>query len=320
MDNHSNEISFSDIMKGLSIAAVLIVLLAAGYIAGIVVAPNGGFFDKEESTQSFTVQNPENIKQVKINTDYVTVPSSESTTQTEATSEVETTKPLEENKDKDVTDKKPNKTDKKDDKENKEKTTEEIVELFNTSANKIKGEATKVVKNYEHRTVNEDKLVVPSSLQGLAEDMIKRFMTDDTEPIEYTTKEDIAENYMVPSQSYVSKLTVDDVQEASCKDNGSEYEITIKAKEQKNPTAGVGLAAAFDVVEANEVSEKTSLIEKFDTIYHDCVVKCKIDKETGRMTWANYTTPLVLDCTVRVFTSVNASVGLTFEKDYNIYY
>lgn len=55
MDNHSNEISFSDIMKGLSIAAVLIVLLAAGYIAGIVVAPNGGFFDKEESTDRKSV-------------------------------------------------------------------------------------------------------------------------------------------------------------------------------------------------------------------------------------------------------------------------
>lgn len=315
MDNNSNGISFSDIMKGVSIALVLIVLLGAGYVAGILVAPNGGFFDKKETQQNFTVQNPENIKEVKINTDYTTTVKAESTTQAEETSEQETTEKSEnnDNKDKDVT-KKSDKTQKK------EMTTEEIVELFNTSANKIKGEATKVVKNYEYRTVNEDKLVVPSSLQGFAEDMMERFMNDDLEPIEYTTSEEIAENYMVPSQSYVSMLSAADVEKATCKDSGTEYEIMIKAKQQKNPTAGVGLGGAFDVIEANEVAEKTSLIEKFETTYYDCVVKCKIDKQTGRMTWANYTTPLVLDCTVKIFRSVDASVGLTFEKDYSIYY
>lgn len=317
MDNNSNGISFSDIAKGVSIAVVLIVLLIAGYTVGILVAPNGGFFDKKETEQSFTVQNPENIKEVKINTNYTTTTKpTESTTQ-DAPQE-ETTTASKDSQNEVVTNKKEDKSDKK---ENKEKTTEEIVELFNSSANKIKGEATKVVKNYEYRTVNEDKLVVPSSLQSLAEDMINRFMDDDLEPIEYATSEDIAENYMVPSQSYVSKLTADAVEEATFKDNGKEYEITIKAKDQTNPTAGVGLGATFDVIEANEVSEKTSLIEKFDTKYYDCIVKCKIDKETGRMTWANYTTPLVLECSVKVFSrSVEASVGLTFEKDYTISY
>ena len=39
-------------------------------------------------------------------------------------------------------------------------TAAEIVALFNESANKIKTNATKVVKNYEKRTVNNDKVVI----------------------------------------------------------------------------------------------------------------------------------------------------------------
>lgn len=314
MENNSNSISFSEIIKGVAIAAVLIVLLAAGYIVGIVVSPNNEYSKQQETTQNFTVQNPENIKEVKINPltpDMTTTVAATTTEKQEESAEKET------QKNESTSNKKETTTEKKQD---KEKTVDEIVELFNTSANKIKNEATKVVKNYEYRTVNEDKLVVPSSLESIAQDMMTRFMNDDLEPIEYTTSEEIKENYMVPSQSYVSELSASDVEKATFKDNGKEYEITIKAKQQKNPTAGVGLGAAFDVIEAHEVAEKTSLIEKFDTTYYDCTVKCKIDKKTGRMTWANYTTPLVLDCTVKVFRSIDASVGLTFEKDYNIYY
>lgn len=317
MDNNPNSISFSDIIKGVSIAAVLIVLLGAGYIMGVLVSPNNGIVTEQETKKSFTVQNPENIKEVKINAITPDMTTTMATTTLVTTTKQEETTETTTKKNDSASDKKETKPSKK---ENKEKTTKEIVELFNKSANKIKGEATKVVKNYEHRSVNEDKLVVPSSLESLAQDMMTRFMNDDLEPIEYSTSEAIKENYMVPSQSYVSKLSVSDVKKATCKDNGKEYEITIVAKEQKNPTAGVGIGAAFDVIEANEVAEKTSLIEKFETTYYDCTIKCKIDKQTGRMTWANYTTPLVLDCTVKVFRSIDASVGLTFEKDYNIYY
>mgnify|MGYP003303796242 CR=1 FL=1 len=72
--------------------------------------------------------------------------------------------------------------------------------------------------------------------------------------------EEIAEEYMVPAQSYVSVLTEADVKEATLKDNGKEYEITIVAKDCDNPTAGVGVGAAFDVIETAEISAKTSMI------------------------------------------------------------
>ncbi len=312
MDNNSNEINFSDIMKGVAIALCLIILLSAGYIMGVIVSPNN---DVEVGGEpGFTVQNAENIKEVEIKP---IAPGNDVTSTTAPTTQAQpqedTTAPKAEENDKSdaTTTTKPEST---------EKTTEEIVKIFNDSANRIKGEATKVVKNYEYRTVNTEHLVVPSALQSMAEEMMTQFMGDDLDPIEYTTAEEIVAEYMVPAQSYVSVLKAEDVKEATFKDNGTEYEITIKAIDCVNPSAGAGVGAAFDVIETSEISEKTSMIEKFDSQYYDCVVKCKIDKATGKMTWSNYTVSVILDCSVKVIKVFDVKCGMTFEKDYNIFY
>lgn len=200
------------------------------------------------------------------------------------------------------------------------KTTAEIVALFNNSANRIKTDATKVVKNYEKRTVNKDKVVIPAGLESTAESMLATFMGDDTDPIVYATRADIQSEYLVPGQSYVSKLDPAYVTEATCTDTGKEYKIVLKLKGHKNPTAGVGVGAVCDVIEASEVAEKASFIEEFSTEYYNCVVKATIDKATGRMVSSNYTTPLILKIRVNMFGTHDASLGFTFEKDYTITY
>lgn len=199
-------------------------------------------------------------------------------------------------------------------------TTEEIVEFFNKSANRIKKEAVKVTKNYEKRIVNEDKLDIPDSLESTAKSLMKTFMADDTEPIVYDTKEDIRENYLVPKQDYVSKLKAEDVKKAVCTDNGKEYEIYILLKTEKNPVVGKGVGSVCDIIEASEVSEKVSFVEDFSTEYYNCEVRVTIDKATGRVTHAVYSTPLVIEMRVNLFGTHNGAAGLTFVKDYTITY
>lgn len=199
-------------------------------------------------------------------------------------------------------------------------TTEEIVKLFNTSANKIKTDAKKVVKNYEKRTVNEEQLKMPENLEATGREMMKKFMSDDTEPIVYDTKEDIRNEYIVPDQDYVSKLTAATVVKATCVDKGSTYEIYFKLKDHKNPTAGNGVGAVCDVIEGYEIAEKVSMIKKFDTYYSNCEIKATIDKATGRMVHSNYKTPVLLDLTINFLGTHDVSVGYTFEKDYTISY
>lgn len=199
-------------------------------------------------------------------------------------------------------------------------TKEEIVELFNTAANKIKKNATKVVKNYEMRTVNDDKTEIPGALEGFAEDMLPKVMGDDTDPIVWSTREEIVAEYIVPEQNYVSKLKPEWVTSAVCEDKGETYEITLKLKDHKNPTAGVGVGAVCDVIETHEIAEKASFIEEFSTQYYNCVVKATIDKATGNVIHTNYTTPLVMIMRVNLFGTHSGNMGFTFEKDYTITY
>ncbi len=198
-------------------------------------------------------------------------------------------------------------------------TVSEVVDLFNTSMNRVKKEAVKVTKNYEKRTVNQ--LELPSALQSMGDTLINEVMKDDTEPIVYATKQEIRDNFMVPNQDYVSCLKAEDVEKVAFKDNGSEYEIYILVKDEKSPTAGSGVGSTFDVIEANEMAEKApSFLKEFTTEYYNCVVKVKIDKQSGRVTHANYSTPLYMYATVEMLGVHNVVFGVTFEKDYTIEY
>ena len=173
------------------------------------------------------------------------------------------------------------------------KTQEEMVEYFNTCANKVKTDSTEVVKNFEKRIVGE--LKVPDLLQSMAETLLKENMQDDTDPIVYSTKEEIRENFLVPSQDYVSCLKVEDLETISYKDNGSEYEFYIKLKDEKDPRAGSGVGSVCDVIETHEVAAKApSILQEFSTSYYDCEVTATIDKETGRVTHIVYSTPLIV--------------------------
>lgn len=203
-----------------------------------------------------------------------------------------------------------------------EKTTAEIVQLYNESANKVKTNATQVVKNYEYRRMNEETMVVPSALKGMASTIIPKFMSDDLEPQVYDTPDLIKEKFIVPKADYTSKLTEADVVEATCTDNGTEYEIMIKVKDETNPVQGAGVGAAFDVIEMGDMTsgEYGNMIKKFDCQYFDCVLKCKIDKASGNMTWANYKTPLIMDMEVNMLGTHQVSCEVSFEKDYTITY
>lgn len=199
-------------------------------------------------------------------------------------------------------------------------TTKEIVEMFNGSANKIKTDASKVVKNFEKRIVNEDKTDIPSAMGSVAENMMASMMGDDTEPIPFTGKDEIIENFIVPQQSYVSKLSPDYVVKAECKDKGNTYEIYLKLKDHKNPTAGIGVGAVCDVIETHEIAQKASFIKEFSTTYYNCEIKATIDKATGKITHIVYTTPLVMNMTVNLLGTHSGSIGFTFIKDYTVTY
>ena len=156
----------------------------------------------------------------------------------------------------------------------------------------------------------------------MASDLLEENFQDDTVPIEYLTREEIVAKYQVPGVEWSSQLTEAEVVSASINDTGSEYEITIALHPSTNPEPGEGVAKAFDTITKSEIIESApSFVTGFDTNYKDCVVKCRIDKSTGRTTWSNYTSTVILSVKLTFLGKpLDAQVGMTFEKDYTITY
>lgn len=196
----------------------------------------------------------------------------------------------------------------------------EILNLFNESANKVKTNATKVVRNYEDLRHDEQHLQLPSALQSIGSGLISSFLKKNETPVEYTTQEDIIANFPVAGQSYVSKATEADIAEATCTDDGTNYNITLKFKESVDPAEGTGCAAAFNTIKADDVYNNAKVVTAFSAKYYDATINCKIDKATGNMIAATYTLPIILNVTAKVMVSLDAQVGMTFEHDYTITY
>lgn len=201
---------------------------------------------------------------------------------------------------------------------------EDIIALYNEASNKVKTEATKVTRNFKNTRYDEAQSVLPSALKSMADPMMEKYLKDDTEPVEYLTKEEIIENYPAPKQTYSSMLTAADVTEATCIDNGTEYEITLNLATSVNPTPGAGVGAACHIMDVSSITSNeaaSKMIKKFDTNYSGCVIKCKIDKASNRVIWANFYTPFSIDAVVNVvFSDVSTIIFMSYERDYTVTY
>lgn len=194
----------------------------------------------------------------------------------------------------------------------------EIIKLYNESANKIKTGASKVTRNYEDLQHNEEYLQMPSALQSIGSGLISSFLKKDETPVDYTGAE-ITANYPVKGESFVSNTTEADIAEATCTDDGTNYNVTLKFKECTDPS-GSGCANAFNIIKPEEVYNAAKVVTSFSVRYYDATIECKIDKATGNMTWAKFTLPMVMSVTAKVIVPLDAQVGMTFIDDYTITY
>ncbi len=197
-----------------------------------------------------------------------------------------------------------------------------VIEYFNESSNRVKTEAVKVVKDHEKRTHNEDKLELPAAIKGIGKSLLESKITDITEPVEYATPEDIISRYPAPGQEWSSILTEEEVESATCVENGDEYEIIINLYDCTDPEPGKGTSKAMDCLDVPTVRDTAPpFITSFSAEYYDCVIRCIVDKKSGRVIHADYTTPVVIKVGLDAgFTQFDAEIGITFEKSYTVTY
>ena len=207
-----------------------------------------------------------------------------------------------------------------------EKTTAEIVAMYNTTANKIKSGAKSVTRNYSKMQSLPEYLQLPSAINSLGSWAINKFVKGSDEPVTFTSKEDIIANFPVSGESYTSHLTADMVKSASLKDTGKTYEISIILYNDKitSPKKGTGYAGVFNTVSASTFEEISVPGTKFESVKIKGIngkIQCTIDKATGDITKAIYTNTDVLDLGVKVAGgNMTVNFALACENSYSINY
>ncbi len=198
-------------------------------------------------------------------------------------------------------------------------TTEEIVALFNESANKIKTTAVRATRNYQDMRIN--KMELPSALQSLADTAIAKFVKPNMTPEVYEGPL-VAEKYPVSGTDFASKLKPEYLETITCTDTGTEYVIDIKMKDQKNPVyrSGEGVGSIFWTMNIDDIANNAPGFESGELSYYNCTATAKIDKATGNMTYSKFIYNFDMDIKIKMVVSLQALASMTVEEEYVIEY
>ena len=204
--------------------------------------------------------------------------------------------------------------------------TEQIVELYNSSANRVKAEATTLTRNYKKLESLPEYLELPSAIQGIGSAAIKQFVKGSDTPESWTSKEDMQAVFPVGGTDYTSHMTPDMVESATCTDTGSAYQIEIKLYDDRitSPEKGTGYAGVFNTVTASSITSVSIPTVTFNTVDVNGIngsISCTIDKSSKRVTDITFRNTDILAIGAKVaFSEVTAKLALAVEENYTIAY
>ena len=197
---------------------------------------------------------------------------------------------------------------------------EEIVAVFNKSANKVKTDAVRVVRNYENLRRNDEMSKYPPIWNIVCGTLMDSWLVDHDTPVEYTESDIIKANFPVKGKDWVSKLTANDVDKARLTDKDGKYYIELDLTYCKNPAEGTGVCAVMEEVNLSKVKALVEDVTKCETEYYDCKIECVIEKETGNMIYAKYTQPMVLNITTQRLRVLEGAFAMSIESEFVIEY
>lgn len=203
---------------------------------------------------------------------------------------------------------------------------EEIVELYNKSVNRVKPEAKQINRNYNHVSIPEETLELPSAIQGIGKTAIGTFVKPDDTVQEWTTADDFKLGFPVGGEDYSSHLTADMVESATCKDNGDTYQLEIVLKDDTitSPAKGEGYAGVFNTTTAStfeDISIPTVTFNEVKINGIDGSISATIDKATKTVKDITFRNTDIMYLNVKVaFSTLEAKMNLVQEANYIITY
>ncbi len=201
----------------------------------------------------------------------------------------------------------------------------EIIEYFNTASNKVKTGAKSVTKdreeNYQAQDINLGAL---GALQGMVNGLINDNMgvNEEQSGRTGTTAADKNAIYPVENEAWSSKLTVDDIEDATCTEKNGVYTITITVKEDPLATEyahGTGHhGKAFNIVMPQTIKDNAgaagSLLSSLKVGYQNGKIIATVDAATGNIISAKYDFVWLLN--IDMFGGITAYFGI--KTDYSV--
>ena len=197
---------------------------------------------------------------------------------------------------------------------------QEIVDIFNKSANNVKKNARVVTRNYENLIYDRGKTDYPAILLAVARPLINSWLVNHDTPIEYTERDIIAANFPVKGKDWSSKLTAKDVEDATITEKDGKYYIVIDLKDCKDPAENTGVCSVMEEVNLAKVRELADIVSACETEYYDCKIECAIEKDTGNMVYVKYTQPMILNLTAGRVRDMDATFAMSIESEFEIAY
>ncbi len=207
----------------------------------------------------------------------------------------------------------------------KPQTKAEIVEYFNTVSNKVKTNAKSVTKvreeNYQAKDIDLGSL---GAFSGPVNKLINDNMgvNDEQSGRTGTTAEEKNAIYPVENEAWSSKLTLDDIDDATITEANGVYTITITVKEDELATEyahGTGHhGKAFNIVMPQTIKDNagaaSSLLSSLKVGYQGGKVIVKVDAASGQVISANYDFVWLLN--IDMFGGITAHFGI--KTDYEV--
>ncbi len=202
----------------------------------------------------------------------------------------------------------------------------EIVELYNTAANKIKKEAKSITRNYKKLKSVEKYLSLPSAISGIGKWAMDAFVKGTDEAHVWISKEDFQIGFPVGNTDYTSKLAENMVQSAECKETSTAYEIKIILHDDAitSPKKGQGYAGVFNTVTASTFEDINVPGVTFESVRVNGIngeITCTVNKSTMKITQITFKNTDILDLGVKALGSkFNAKFALDSEENFTIRY
>lgn len=205
----------------------------------------------------------------------------------------------------------------------------EIIKYYCDAYNKIQSESKAVTRTYDYTSNYNNILNINnnSTLQGLAQTLMNRFMVENTEPVSGSASD-------LPPVGLASlSIPEDKISDATCEDKGSEYVIVLKStgtddNQEADLNPGDGSAGLIGpLLRTDDVSGAAGSLISFEGLhayYATASVTATVDKATGHITKMEYLTPCVLhfdQVTAAVIVKVkNCDIGLLFQQTWTVEY